>query len=369
MSSSSPERPEGTALAEPEPPADAPAGEAPAAAPHAGSPLRSVARALSFRNISAVYVGIGFLILFTIWVPDLFWTQTTWKTLIGEQAIVAIVAVGLVVPLAAGVYDLSIGMAVGLGSMMVAWLIGDQGMAIVPAILIAVLAGCGVGVINGIMVTRFNIDSFIATLAMTSVLTAVVVAISNGEQIIGLPASFSDIAATEGPFGVTLPFWIMLGVAVVAWYLLEHTPPGRRTYATGGNADAARLTGVRTRLVIVVALIVGSAVAAFAGVLVTARSGASAPDVGAGYLLPAFAAAFLGSTQIRNGQFNVWGTVLAVYVLAIGVKGLQLAGAPIWLPDMFNGVALAVAVGMARWRRRPRSAAWRRRVLQPRGGS
>ena len=90
---------------------------------------------------------------------------------------------------------------------------------------------------------------------------------------------------------------------------------------------------------------------------------------GATGVLPAFAAAFLGSTQIRNGQFNVWGTVLAVYVLAIGVKGLQLAGAPIWLPDMFNGVALAVAVGMARWRRRPRSAAWRRRVLQPRGGS
>jgi ribose transport system permease protein len=319
-----------------------------------------LARALSFRNVSALYVGAGFIVLFSVWIPDVFWTATTWKTLISEQAIVGIAAVGLVVPLAAGAYDLSIGMAVGLGSMIVAWLIGDHGTPMVLAILAAVAAGCGVGVINGAMVTRFNIDSFIATLAMTSVLTAVVTAISGGEQIIGLPESFSNLASNE-ILGITVPVYMMLAIALVVWYVLEHTPPGRRTYATGGNAEAARLTGVRTRLIVVVALIVGSGVAAFAGVLVTARSAASAPDVGAGYLLPAFAAAFLGSTQIRNGQFNVWGTILAVYVLAVGVKGLQLAGAPIWLPDLFNGVALAIAVGLARWRRRPRLAARARR--------
>ncbi|MEN3280880.1 MAG: ribose transport system permease protein [Solirubrobacteraceae bacterium] len=322
--------------------------------------MTRLARALSFRNVSALYVGVGFVVLFSIWIPDTFWTATTWKTLISEQAIVGIAAVGLVVPLAAGAYDLSIGMAVGLGSMIVAWLIGDHGTPMVLAIVASVAAGCAVGVINGAMVTRFNIDSFIATLAMTSVLTAVVTAISGGEQIIGLPESFSNIASNE-ILGIALPVYMMLAIALAVWYVLEHTPPGRRTYATGGNAEAARLTGVRTRLIVVVALIVGSGVAAFAGVLVTARSAASSPDVGAGYLLPAFAAAFLGSTQIRNGQFNVWGTILAVYVLAIGVKGLQLAGAPIWLPDLFNGVALAIAVGLARWRRRPRPAARARR--------
>jgi ribose transport system permease protein len=307
--------------------------------------------ALSFRNVSALYVGIGFIVLFSLWIPDVFWTTTTWKTLISEQAIVGIAAVGLVIPLAAGAYDLSIGMAVGLGSIIVAWLIGEHGTPMALAILASVAAGCAIGVVNGLMVTRFNIDSFIATLAMTSVLSALVTAISGGEQIIGLPESFSNLASNE-ILGITLPVYMMLVVALVVWYVLEHTPPGRRTYATGGNAEAARLTGVRTRLITVVALIAGSCIAAFAGVLVTARSGASAPDVGVGYLLPAFAAAFLGSTQIRNGHFNVWGTILAVYVLAVGVKGLQLAGAPVWLPDLFNGVALAVAVGLARWRRR-----------------
>jgi ribose transport system permease protein len=349
MSSSAAERMEDPVLGEPPPTPRSDRG-----------PLARVARALSFRNVSALYVGLGFIVLFSLWIPDLFWTSTTWKTLISEQAIVAITAVGLVVPLAAGAYDLSIGMAVGLGSMIVAWLIGDHGTAIGLAILASIVAGCAIGVLNGLMITRFNIDSFIATLAMTSVLTAVVTAISGGEQIIGLPTSFSNIASDE-LLGITLPVYLMLVVALVVWYVLEHTPPGRRTYATGGNAEAARLTGVRTRLIVVGALIVGSGIAGFAGVLVTARSGASAPDVGAGYLLPAFAAAFLGSTQIRNGQFNVWGTVLAVYVLAVGVKGLQLAGAPVWLPDLFNGVALAVAVGLARWRRRPRLAGRRGR--------
>jgi ribose transport system permease protein len=156
-----------------------------------------VARVLSFRNVSAPYVGAGFIVLFSVWIPDVFWTATTWKTLISEQAIVGIAAVGLVVPLAAGAYDLSIGMAVGLGSMIVAWLIGDHGTPMVLAIVASVVAGCAIGVLNGVMVTRFKIDSFIATLAMTSVLTAVVTAISGGEQIIGLPESFSDLASNE----------------------------------------------------------------------------------------------------------------------------------------------------------------------------
>jgi ribose transport system permease protein len=123
----------------------------------------------------------------------------------------------------------------------------------------------------------------------------------------------------------------------------------------GGRA-AAGATGLRTRTIIAATLLIGSTVAAIGGVLVTSTAAASDPGTGPGYLLPAFAATFLGSTQIRNGQFNIWGTVLAVYVLAIGVKGLQLEGAPFWLPDLFHGVALALAVALARYRRKPRLA-------------
>jgi ribose transport system permease protein len=315
--------------------------------------LARLARTLSFANISAIYVGIAFLVLFTVWVPDLFWSSTTWRTLLSEQAIVAIVACGVVVPFAAGAFDLSIGLAVGAGSMVAAVLMVKSGMTVIPAVILAILTGTAIGVVNAILITRLNIDSFIATLAMSSVLTAFVVAISSGEQVVGLPDSFTNVAGTE-IFGIALPVFFMIAIAAALWYLLEHTPPGRWIYATGGNVEAARLAGLRTRTIIAATLIIGSTVAAIGGVLVTSTAAASDPGTGPGYLLPAFAATFLGSTQIRNGQFNIWGTVLAVYILAIGVKGLQLGGAPVWLPDLFNGVALALAVALARYRRKPR---------------
>lgn len=324
--------------------------------------VRRVLRGFGVRNVSALYVGIGFFVLFSIWVPDLFLTSTTFRSLLTQQALVAIVAIGIVLPLAAGAYDLSVGLALGTGAMVCAWLIGDHGMAVAPAVILSVLSGTGIGLLNSALVTLLNVDSFIATLATTSMLTALVNAVSDGQQIIGLPDSLQQISNTQ-VLGINLPVYMLIVLACVLWYLLEHTPVGRRIYATGGNPEAARLAGVRVRLVTAATLVAGSSIAAFAGVLLTAQTGASAPDVGPGYLLPAFSAAFLGSTQIRNGMFNVWGTVLAVYVLAIGVKGLQLAGAPVWLPDLFNGVALAIAVAAAKWQGKPRLAlrrSWRR---------
>ena len=139
----------------------------------------------------------------------------------------------------------------------------------------------------------------------------------------------------------------MLGVSLVIWYVMENTPLGRRVYATGGNEAATRLAGVRTHLVITGAFVASGTVAAGVGVLLASRLGTGDPTSGPSFLLPAFSAVFLGATQFRAGRFNVWGTIVAVYVLAVGVKGLQLAGAPVWIPDLFNGGALLLAVGLA----------------------
>ena len=143
--------------------------------------------------------------------------------------------------------------------------------------------------------------------------------------------------------------YFVLIVAVALWYLLERTTAGRRIYATGGNIEAARLSGVRTARVIIGSLVLCGLITAFAGMLVTARLANADPTIGPGYLLPAFTGAFFGSTQFRGGRFNVFGTLLAVYVLATGVKGLQLAGAPVWFPDVFNGAALLIAVALAKF--------------------
>ena len=138
--------------------------------------------------------------------------------------------------------------------------------------------------------------------------------------------------------------------------MLERTPIGRRVYATGSNPRAAALAGIRTSRVLLGALVTGGVVAALAGLLETSQIGAGDPTIGPGFLLPVIAAVFLGSTQFRGGRFNIWGTVVATYVLAVGVKGLQLAGLPVWIPDLFNGAALLIAVGLAAWRRTPKVA-------------
>jgi ribose transport system permease protein len=272
------------------------------------------------------------------------------------------IATGLCVPIAAGCIDLAVGTEVGLGGILVAWMLADHGFAIVPAIALALLAGALIGLANGLLVIKGRMDSFIATMGMSSVLTAMIAWPSGGTQILNLKPSFESLGTNE-LFGVTYPVYILLVVAVVVWYILERTPAGRRVYATGGNIEAARLSGVPTSRVIVISLAVSATIAAAAGVLETSQLATGDPTVGPAYLIPAIAAVFLGSTQFRGGRVNVAGTIVAVYVLAVGVKGLQLAGAPVWLPDLFNGVALLIAVGLSRYERTAARSAAIKKVL------
>jgi ribose transport system permease protein len=322
-----------------------------------------IARALSFRNISALYIFAVMFIVFSIWVPDTFLQWNTWKALLDSQAVTAILAVGLVIALSAGAFDLAIGAELGFGAIFIAWFLVDKGVGLVPAIALTLIAGGLVGLVNGILVTKVKIDSFIATLGMSSVLLAVIAWVSSSQQILGVGSSLEGLGTTE-VFGLTLPVYLMLAVGLVVWYLLERTPLGRRVYATGGNIEAARLAGVRVGAVVICSLVACGAIAAFAGLLVTASLGTGDPTIGPAYLLPAFSAAFLGSTQFRGGRFNVWGTIVAVIVLATGVKGLQLAGAPIWIPDLFNGAALLLAVGLAKYETTAGRAGAVRRLLR-----
>jgi ribose transport system permease protein len=343
---------------------DSAKAKSPAAAPGPGSPpdsgpaqgfvresgRRRLLRLLSFRNISAIYIFVVMFAVFSFWVPDTFLQESTWKAMIDSQAITAMVAVALVIPVAAGAFDLAIGTEVGLGGILVAWMITSQEMATPVAIALTIVAGGLIGLASGLLITKARITTFIATLGVSSILAAMITWVSGGQQILNLGRGFQKIATTTlGPF--TYPVYIMLVVALVAWYVLERTPVGRHVYATGGNPDSARLAGVNTAAVTIGALVACGAIAAFSGVLLSSSLGTGDPTTGPSYLLPAFSAVFLGSTQFREGRFNVWGTVVAVFVLATGVKGLQLAGAPVWIPEFFNGAALLLAVGLANFER------------------
>ncbi|KAB1140111.1 ABC transporter permease [Streptomyces luteolifulvus] len=313
--------------------------------PQRARPRHRLRDALSFRSISALYIFAALFVLFSLWVPSTFLDGDTWKAMLDDQAITALTAVSLVIPLSAGVFNLAIGSQVAVGSILSAWLL-SQHLPIPATVTLTLVAGAAIGLATGLLIVRARIDSFIATLGVSSVLLAITTWISDGQQILDLGAAYQELA-TGQLFGITHPVYFLVLVALAVWYVLERTPAGRRVYATGGNLDAARLAGVRTSTTVVLSLIACGVIASAAGTLVSSRLATGDPSIGPGYLLPAFAAAFLGSTQFRGGRYNVWGTVIAVYVLATGVKGLQLAGAPVWIPDLFNGLALLLAVGMA----------------------
>ena len=323
----------------------------------------ALASALSFRRLSAIYIFVVLFVVFALWIPGTFLTASTWRSVLDGQALTAMAAVGLLIPVAAGAFDLAIGSQIGFTSIFVSWLLVNQGLSPAAAIPLTILIGALLGGFSALLVAAFRIDSFIATLGVSSVIMACTTWLSGGAQILNLPAGFSSFS-TQRFFGITVPVYLMLIIAFVVWYVMENTPLGRRIYATGGNEAASRLAGVRTRVVIAGAFIAGSLIASLVGILLASRLGTGDPTSGPSFLLPAFSAVFLGATQFRSGRFNVWGTVVAVYVLAVGVKGLQLAGAPTWIPDMFNGLALIVAVGLANVGAQGKRFAWLSRTFR-----
>jgi ribose transport system permease protein len=308
--------------------------------------------ALSFQNISAVYLLGLVIVVFAIWIPDLFLQKQTLAQIFNENAVPGIVALALVIPLAAGVYDLSVGYTLGAVSVWVAWLLGHTGLSPTLCIALGLLMGVVIGICNGLIVVVMRVDSFIGTLASGSLLTALTLIISGNTQLTeGIGTDFTAVASTKiGDF--TLPVFYVIVIAFVMWYFLEHRAVGRLTHASGLAPEAARLAGVRVDWIRFGSLIVSSSLAAIGGVLLTATVGGGSPSVGPQYLIPAFAAAFLGATQLKAGLFNAWGTMLAVILLGTTYNGLTLAGVPIWTPYVVTGVVLIAALALAGVKRR-----------------
>jgi ribose transport system permease protein len=295
------------------------------------------------------------IVIFALWIPHLFLEGSTAKSIASGQAITAVLAIGVLFPLAASVYDLSIAQNLGLSAVVVSSLMVHSHVSPVLAVIITLLMGLSIGLLNGFFVAIVGVNSFIATLGMSSVLLALTELISNNLFIGPVSSGFQAVTAHR-PLGIPIVLIYALIIGVVAWYALEHTPMGRRIYATGANPDAARLAGVRTNRYVIGTLAVAGLVSSLAGILATSQIGEVSSTLGPPYLLPAFAACFLGTTQVKIGRFNVWGTLIALFLLATGVTGLQLAGAQIWVTDLFNGVALIGAVSVAVYTQKRRGA-------------
>ncbi|QSE77712.1 ABC transporter permease [Rhodococcus koreensis] len=303
------------------------------------------------QRYSGLVLLAALIVLFSVLLPETFPTIRTFRTLIADQAITTILSLGLLVAYRAGAFDLSVAQGLGLAVILVSWLQSSHGLSVPMATLLTVTVGALVGAANGIAIAILKVNSFIATLAMASILEAVIYGVSGGNQIVGgIPQGFLSLGQAQY-FGVPVVVIYMAVVAVIVWYVTEQMPVGRRLHAVGSNVEASRLNGIRTARYIFGALVASSILASLAGVIFAAKIGSASLTAGAPYLLPAFAAIFLGSTQVHPGRANVAGTLIAIAMLATGAKGLQLLGVPIWTSSLFNGAVLLAAVSIAQIRR------------------
>ena len=307
-------------------------------------------RRVSIASLGADYGVLTFFVLlivaFWIALPGRFMTGDNIKALLTEQAVPGILALAVILPLAAGEFDLSIAANLGFCSVLSAFL-AARGYGTFEIIALCAIVGLFIGTINAMLVVKVGVNAFIATLGVSTVLAGGNLWITNGAVIFqGISTGFTNIATKE-VFGVQITFIYFLVVVAVLWYLIERTPFGRYLRATGLGRDAARLSGVRTSGYLMSAFIIAGLLAALCGVLETATFGSASPTVGPDFLLPAYAAAFLGATTIKRGMFNVWGTVVGVFLLAVCTNGHTLSGAPFWVPSVFNGLALIAAVSFA----------------------
>ncbi len=305
-------------------------------------------RDLAVDRLSGLYVIAIMLVVFSIWEPTTFGTLSNAKVILASEAITGIIALAAVVSLVAGVFDLSIAANMSLAISVLGQLMATAHLNAGLAVIITLSIGGLVGCINAVIVTRFHIDPVIGTLAMSSVLAAVSYWVANGQTILsGISPGFANMGIWK-PLGIPIQVYYLAAVALILWYALEHTPVGRYLYAAGANAKAARLSGVNVVRLQWGALITSGVLASLAGVVLTQQLASAAFGAGDPYLLPAYAAAFLGSTQIKPGRFNVLGTVVAMYMLAIGIKGLQLRFPQYpWIADLVEGIILLLAVGIA----------------------
>lgn len=297
---------------------------------------------------------LAVIIVFSIIETDTFFTSANAASILASQAVLVVVTLGLIVPLIAGDFDLSIGSVVGTSALLIAILNVQQGWNIWAAILVALVAGIVVGLVNGMLTVLLGIDSLIVTLGMSTLLSGMTLWISGANTITGVDQTLIDIVITYRLFGIPLEFYYAIIFALILWYVFAFTPLGQRLLVVGRNREVARLSGMRVSTLRIGALVTSAFVAALGGVLIAGTSGSAGPTTGVDLLLPAFAAAFLGSTTIKPGRFNPWGTVIAVYFLVTGITGLQLLGLQSFVQNLFYGGALILAVSFSQIIRRRR---------------
>ncbi|MCP3728433.1 ABC transporter permease [Paraburkholderia sp. CNPSo 3272] len=297
---------------------------------------------------------LALIALFSLILPDTFPTLLNVRSIVGDKSIIAILALAAMIPMATGRIDLTVGYGIVLWHILAISLQTSYGIDWRVAVVIVLALGALLGLLNGLLVEVAQIDSFIATLGTGTVIYAFAMWHTGGRQVIGtLPDAFTSIFTTS-LFGLPIAATYVAVIAVVLWIASDYLPMGRYLYAIGANPRAAALNGIPARRYVILAFVSSGVLTAFAGIVLAAKLRIGQASVGLDYLLPALVGAFLGSTTIKPGRVNVWGTVFGVSILAVGIAGIQQLGGDFYVEPLFNGATLLVAIGIAGYTQRRR---------------
>lgn len=291
-----------------------------------------------------VLVWLALIALFGALRPDTFLTWSNFSTIFGSEAVLVIVTLGIIIPLTAGDFDLSIAQTLTLVSMATALLDARLDVPLWIVLPIGLGIGALVGLINGAITLYFRVHSLIVTLGVGTFLHGITLYIGNSQTISGVSPVLMEWVIIQRIFGIPIAFYYALGLAAAIWYMMSYTAFGQHLLFTGRGREVGRLSGVSVNRVRLTAFVMSGVLGAIAGILYTGTTGSANPSSGTFLLLPAFAAAFLGATCIKPGRFNPLGSVIAVYFLVTGINGLSVLGFRTFVQDLFYGGALVLAV-------------------------
>lgn len=292
------------------------------------------------------------VVFFSINAPGIFLSRANFLNILSQASLTAIIASGLTYTLVVGEFDLSIGYVASFVGLIVTGLMAYEGLPILLSIACALLLGAGIGVLNGLLVTKVRINAVISTLGIGTMLTGIGFTYSAFPIATGIPRAFTDISLGRLVFGLPNPVIIMVVVLVALWVILNKTDIGQKMQAVGSNLEASRLSGIRVDGIKIFAFATAGFCAALTGTLLSSLLGSGTLAAADGYLLDAFAAVFLGSATLREGEFHISGTLIGVLILAVGFNGLSIFGAPTHFQPIFKGGILVLAVGMSALARR-----------------
>ena len=321
--------------------------------PRSGTPAADTA--LTDRGIvvlSRYGTLLGFVLMMIVFgaVADSFLTGSNIANVLKAAAAMGVLSIGLTIVLTLGDFDLSIGYTATGAGMLAAGTVQTWGM--LGGTVAALLFGAGVGVVNGLIVTRLGVSAFIATLGVGQIITGWLLAYNGGIQVSGdLPPDFTLLGrGSIGPIPLMVIVWF--AVAIAAFLLMERTVVGRRMYAVGGNPVAARLSGIDGKRVRMLAFVLSGVLAGLGGLMLASSLGVGNPTSAVSYLLPAFAASFIGAATLREGQFHVGGTIVGVLMLSFLANGLVVTGVERAWTTAAQGIVLVAAVTISTFARK-----------------